>query len=84
MFTIVCELTLPQAVTCGLPRKKREIPRNANQNKTTKRAGYKEGVLKRKEKRKHSELKEPYETLDKIKTLTTTARQKKAKEKSLK
>ncbi len=30
--------------------------------------------------RKHSELKEPYEMLDKTKTLTTIARQKKAKE----
>ena len=34
--------------------------------------------------RKHSELKEPREMLDKTKTLTTTARQKKAKEKALK
>ena len=34
--------------------------------------------------RKHSELKEPDETLDKTKTLTIIARQKKAKEKALK
>ena len=34
--------------------------------------------------RKHSELKEPYETLHKTKTLTTIARQKKVKEKALK
>ena len=34
--------------------------------------------------RKHSELKEPYETLHKTKTLTTIARQKKAKEKAIK
>ena len=33
--------------------------------------------------RKHSELKEPDEMLNKIKTLTTIARQKKAKEKAL-
>ena len=33
--------------------------------------------------RKHSELKEPYEMLDKTKTQTTIARQKKAKEKTL-
>ena len=33
---------------------------------------------------KHSELKEPYEMLNKTKTLTTIARQKKAKEKALK
>ena len=35
-------------------------------------------------KKKHSELKEPCEMLDKTKTLTTIARQKKAKEKALK
>ena len=34
--------------------------------------------------RKHSELKEPYEMLDKTKTITTIARLKKAKEKALK
>ena len=34
--------------------------------------------------RKHSELKEPFETLEKTKTLTITARQMKAKEKALK
>ena len=34
--------------------------------------------------RKHSELKEPYEMLNKTKTLTTKARLKKAKEKALK
>ena len=34
--------------------------------------------------RKHSELKEPYEMLNKTKTLTTIARQKMAKEKALK
>ena len=38
----------------------------------------------KKPQRKHSELKEPYETLHKTKTLTTIARQKKAKEKALK
>ena len=37
-----------------------------------------------KRRRKHSELKEPCEMLDKTKTLTTIARQKKAKEKALK
>ena len=37
---------------------------------------------KKKTQRKHSELKEPYEMLDKTKTLI--ARQKKAKEKALK
>ena len=34
--------------------------------------------------RKHSELKEPYEILDKTKTPTTIARKKKAKKKALK
>ena len=36
--------------------------------------------MEKKHQRKHSELKEPYEMLDKTKTLTTIARQKKAKE----
>ena len=38
----------------------------------------------KKNQRKHSELKEPDEMLHKAKTLTTIARQKKAKEKALK
>ena len=38
----------------------------------------------KKPQRKHSELKEPDEMLHKAKTLTTIARQKKAKEKALK
>ena len=38
----------------------------------------------KKAQRKHSELKEPDEMLNKTKTLTTTARQKKAIEKALK
>ena len=62
--------------------KRRETLANANQNKTTRRAGYK--VYGEKNQRKHSELKEPHETLDKTKTVTITARQKKAKEKALK
>ena len=61
--------------------KRRETLGNTNQNKTTKRAGYKK-VYEKNNQRKHSELKEPHETLDKTKTLT--ARQKKAKEKALK
>ena len=65
---------------------RRETLGNANQNKTTRRAGYKKVYEKKrmKKKRKHSELKEPYEMLDKTKTLTTIAGQKKAKEKALK
>ena len=66
---------------CTTP-KRRETLGNANQNKTTKRAGYKK-VYENPQK-KHSELKDPFETLDKTKTLTITARQKKAKEKALK
>ena len=52
--------------------KKRETLGNANQNKTTRRAGYK--VYGKTHQRKHSELKEPDEILDKTKTLTTLAR----------
>ncbi len=63
--------------------KRRETLGNANQNKTTKRAGYKK-VYEKTHQMKHSELKEPDETLYKTKTLTITARQKKAKEKALK
>ena len=63
--------------------KKRETLRNANQNKTTKRPGYKK-MYEKTHQRKHSELKERYETLDKTKTLTTLARYKKAKEEALK
>ena len=61
--------------------KRRETLGNANQNKTTKRAGYKK-VYEKNNQRKHSELKEPHETLDKTKTLTIIAREKKAKEKA--
>ena len=63
--------TTPEKLT-----KRRETLGNANQNKTTKRAGYKK-VYEKKHQRKHSELKEPDETLDKTKT--RTARQKKTK-----
>ena len=71
--------TTPEKLT-----KRRETLGNANQNKTTKRAGYKKVYEKKKNQRKHSELKEPDETLDKTKTVTITARQKKAKEKAIK
>ena len=67
---------------CTTPER-RETLGNANQNKTTKRAGYKK-VYEKNPKGKHSELKEPDETLDKTKTLTIIARQKKAKEKAIK
>ncbi len=63
--------------------KRRETLENANQNKTTRKKLVQEGVWK-KRRRKHSELKEPCEMLDKTTTLTTIARQKKAKEKALK
>ena len=43
--------------------KRRKTLGNANQNKTTKRAGYKK-VYEKNNQRKHSELKEPHETLE--------------------
>ena len=58
--------------------KRRETLGNANQNKTTRRAGYKK-MYGKTHHWKHSELKEHHEMLDKTKTLTTIARQKKAK-----
>ena len=64
--------------------KRRETLGNANQNKNTRRAGYKKVCGKNTPKKKYSELKEAYEMLNKTKTLTTIARQKKAKEKALK
>ena len=63
--------------------KRRGTLGNANQNKTTKRAEYKK-VYEKTHQRKHSELKEPFETLEKTKTIAITARRKKAKEKALK
>ena len=69
--------TTPEKLTM-----RRETLGNANQNKTTKSAGYKK--VYENPQRKHSELKEPDETLDKTKTVTVIVRQKKAKEKSLK
>ncbi len=45
--------------------KRRETLGNANQNKTSKRAGYK--VYEKTSKEKHSELKQPDETLHKTK-----------------
>ena len=75
-------------MTCGLPLKstirREKHLRNANQNKITRRAGYKKVYNPPPSPRKHSELKEPDQTLDKTKTVTITARQKKAKEKALK
>ncbi len=58
------------------PRKahyeERETLRNANENKTTRRAGYKK--VYDCPHPKHSELKEPDEMLSKTKTLTTITR----------
>ena len=56
--------------------KRRETLGNAKQNKTTRRAGYK--MYGKNNQRKHSELNVPYEMLNKTKTLTTIARQRKA------
>ena len=62
---------------------KRETLRNANQNKTSRRAGYKvyDTPLPRKEAFR---IKGAYEMLSKTKTLSTIARQKMAKVKALK
>ena len=59
---------------------RRETLGNANQNKTTRRARYKKVYNPPPlpphphPQRKHSELKEPYEMLNKTKTPTTIAR----------
>ena len=69
LFTIVCEITLPQADMWTTPEnhtKKRETLGNVNQNKTTRRAGYKVSNPPT-PTTKHSELKEPYEMLTKQK-----------------
>ena len=52
--------------------KKRETLRNANQNKTTRTAGYKK-MYGKKNQRKHSELKEPDEMLNKTKTFNNNS-----------
>ncbi len=62
---------------CTTPEKhtkKRETLRNANQNKTSRTAGYKMYDTPPPPPSKHSELKEPYEMLNKTKSLTTIAR----------
>ncbi len=64
--------------------KKRETLGNANRNKTTRRAGYKKVYAPPLPPRKNSELKGLDEMLNKTKTLTTIAIQKKAKEKKIK
>ena len=62
--------------------KRRETLVNANQNKTTKRAEYK-NVYEKTHQRKHSELKEPFET-GKNKNNNNNSETEKAKEKALK
>ena len=64
--------------------KKRETLRNANQHKTTRRAGYEKMYEKTLKGSIQNERIRSDEKLNKTKTLTTTARQKKAKEKALK
>ena len=61
--------------------KRRETLGNANQDKTSRRAGYKKVYEKRNTQRKN---KESDEMLNKTKTLTTIARLKEAQEKALK
>ena len=71
---------------CTTPEKhtkRRETLGNANQNKNKTNSWAQEGVWK-KPQWKHLELKESREMLNKTKTLTTMATQKKAKEKALK
>ena len=63
--------------------RRKEPLRNAKQDKTTRRAGYKKVYKKTNKQRKHSESNEPDQMLNKTKTLTI-GRQKKAKEKALK
>ena len=53
---------------------KGETLRNANQNKTTRRAVYKKVNTPLPSPKKHSELKDPGEMLNKTKTPTTIAR----------
>ena len=53
--------------------KRRKSLGNANQNKTTRRAGYKV-VYEKTQPKEALELKETYEMLDKTKTLITIAR----------
>ncbi len=64
--------------------KRRETLGNANQNKTSRRAGYKKVYEKQQQQKAKGRIKEPDEMLNKTKTLTTIARLKKAKEKALK
>ena len=71
--------TIPEKLT-----KRRGTLGNANQNKTTKRAGYKKVYEKQQQQKANGRIKEPDEMLNKTKTLTTIARLKKAKEKALK
>ena len=61
--------------------KRRDTLGNTKQDKTTRRADTRKCM--KPPQRKHSELKEPDQMLNKTKTLTI-ARQKKAKEKALK
>ena len=78
------EITLPQAVTGGLPPKSTLRGEKHYEMLTRTKPQEELGTrrrMKKKTPRKHSELKEPYEMLRKTKTLTT-ARQKKAKEKT--
>ncbi len=64
--------------------KRRETLGNANQNKTSRRAGYKKVYDKQQQQKPKGRIKEPDEMLNKTKTLTTIARLKKTIEKALK
>ena len=70
-------------MTCGLPPKS-TLRGEKHQEMLTRKKPQEELGTRRCMKtpqRKHSELKEPYEILDKTKTPTTIARKKKAKKK---
>ena len=83
LFTTCLRLSVKSPCDmCTTPKKhtkRRETLTNANQSKTTRRAGYKKVYDTPPQplphpQRKHSELKEPSEMLHKTKTLTTIAR----------
>ena len=81
LFAFVCEITLPQAVTCRLSLKKWEkhleiLTRTKLQELSTR-------TCLKKRRRKHSELKQPRQMLNKTKTHTTIPYRRRPKKKPL-
>ncbi len=75
LFMIVCEITLPQAVTCTTPKKhtmsrRRETQEMLTRTKPQEELGTKRCIPPLPPTPQHSELKEPHEMLNKAKTLT--------------